>query len=238
MPQEPTSILLVEDSRVQREIARLALEHLGFLVEAVESAEEALSRYAVGRYDVLLTDIMLPGESGVELLGKVRAQDSNQCIILMTAEGSGLSAVGAIRAGADDYVTKPIRVDNEGTDLEVIISRSIERRRLVRENHILQQKALEADRLHTVMSLAGAAAHEINQPLTVLIGTVELLLDEGTAPSAQDSELREDLQEIQRAALRIHDIVRKLGTIAAYRTKPYADDVTIVDLEKSSEATV
>jgi len=234
MSEEPTSILLVEDSRVQREIARLALEQLGFRVEAVESAEEALSRYAPGRYDVLLTDIMLPGVSGVELLGKVRVQDSDQCIILMTAEGSSLSAVGAIRAGADDYVTKPIRVDNEGSELEIIISRSVERRRLVRENRILHQKALEADRLNTVMSLAGAAAHEINQPLTVLIGTLELLLEDKAGPSVQDSTLREDLEEIQRAALRIHDIVRKLSTIAAYRTKPYANDVSIVDLDESS----
>jgi DNA-binding response OmpR family regulator len=227
--QQPTSILLVEDSRVQREIARLALQGIGYRVDAVESAEEALSCFAAGRYDVLMADIMLPGLSGVGLLGKVRQVDADQCVILMTAEGSGLSAMGAIRAGADDYVTKPIRMDDEGAALEVIVSRSLERRRLVRENRALQQQALEAERLHTVMSLAGAAAHEINQPLTVLIGTLELLLEDAQAPA-----LREDLVSIQGAALRINDIVRKLGMITAYHTKPYTEDVIIVDLDKSS----
>lgn len=223
-------ILLVEDSRLQREIIRSALTRLGYEVAAVESGEEALSEYEVGAFGVLLLDAVLPGIDGVEVLRRVRVQDEDQCIILMTAEGSGLSAMGAIRAGADDYVTKPIRLDDGGAELEVIISRSLQRRQLARENRELQAQLVQAKRLDAIMELAGATAHEMNQPLTVLMGMTELLNED-----CDPDTLRDDLGIIHRASVRLSEIVRKLSSITDYKTKPYAGDTSILDLDGSSQ---
>ena len=231
MTAKQVSILLVEDSRLQRELIRAALHRMGYQVEAVETGEEALARFAVGKFDVLLVDILLPSISGAEVLSQVHKLDVDQCIILMTAVGSGLSAMGAIRAGADDYVTKPIRMDDEGAELEVIISRSLERRRLARENRDLQERLVEAQRLNAIMALAGAAAHEMNQPLTVLTGTVEMLLMDGDpGPTYQ-----EELKKVRRATQRLTQIVAQLSTITSYRTKPYAYGTAILDLDRSAQ---
>ncbi len=228
---KPVRVLLIEDSRVQREIIRATLTQMGYYVEGVETGEEALERYAVGKYDVLLVDVMLPGIGGLEVLDRIRKQDMDQCTILMTAEGSGISAVGAVRAGADDYVTKPIFVDRGGADLEVIISRSLERRRLERENRELQQKLIEADRLNAVMHLAGATAHEMNQPLTVIMGMLDLLVID----VQEGQQINGDVEVLRRAAIQLSEIVKKLGTITTYRTKPYVEGTSILDLRGSTK---
>jgi DNA-binding response OmpR family regulator len=229
MGNQPLRILLVEDSRLQREILRGAFVRMGYAVDAVETGEEALACYHPGQYDVLFVDMVLPGISGGEVLAEVRQLDLDQCIILMTAEGSGLSAVGAIRAGADDYVTKPIQLSDGGAELDILISRTVERRRLAEENRILQEKLVEAQRLNAVIALAGAAAHEMNQPLTVLIGTLELFPTELTDAEA----IRADLETMRRAATRLSTIVAKLGAITSYRTKPYAAGISILDIDRS-----
>jgi DNA-binding response OmpR family regulator len=228
---EMVGILLVEDSQMQRMIIDKALGKLGYAVTPAGSGEEALERYQENKFDVLLLDVILPGIDGVEVLRQVRAQDQDQCVILMTAEGSGLSAMGAIRAGADDYVTKPIRLNDGGAELEVIISRSLERRSLARDNRRLQAQLLDAQRVEAVMHLAGAAAHEMNQPLTVIMGMAELL-SEGSEPET----LREDLAAIRRSAVKLSEIVRKLASITDYKTKAYANNLEILDLDGSVDA--
>ena len=234
--RRPVTVLLVEDSRVQRELIRAALTNLGYRVTVTAAGLEAMARYDEGGHDVLLVDVVLPDIPGSEVLSRARQANPDQCVIMMTAEGSGLSAVGAVRAGADDAavlrrVTKPIRLDDEGAELEVIISRSLERRRLARENRELQAKVIETSQVNAVMSLAGAAVHEMNQPLTVMAGITELLLMDADPedPSYQD------LETLRRAAQRLCDIVGKLSAVTAYRTKPHVGDVEIMDLERSVE---
>jgi DNA-binding response OmpR family regulator len=226
----PVTVLLVEDSRVQRELIRAALIRLGYRVTSAATGQEAVGLYRAGEYDTLLVDVVLPDMPGIEILSHARKVDADQCVIMMTAEGSGLSAVEAVHAGADDYVTKPIRLDDEGAELKVIISRSLERRRLARENRELQARLVEASRVSAVISLAGAATHEMNQPLTVMAGITALLLMDADpeAPSYQD------LETLHRATQRLCDIVGKLGAITDYRAKPYVGDVEIAGLERSA----
>lgn len=228
-----TAILLVEDSSSYREAVRAALMRAGYRVDAAATGTEAMERYGGGGYDVLLSDVVLPDVPGIDLLAHVRQVNPDQCVILMTSEGSGLSAAGVIRAGADDYLLKPMRLDDDGADLEVIISRSLERRRLAKENKELQAKLVEASKLNAVMSLAGAAAHEMNQPLTVMAGITELLMMDADP----DDPAYQDYEALRRAAQRLCDIVAKLGAVTAYRTKPYVGDTTILDLERSAAET-
>lgn len=213
---------------MQREIIRTSLARMGYVVEAVGSGEEALSRIARSAFDVLLVDIGLPGINGTDVLTRVREMNEDQCIILMTAEGSRTSAMDAIRAGADDYVTKPLRFDDGGLRLEVILWRSVERRRLAARNRELQTELLRSERLRAVMNLAGAAAHEMNQPLTVVMGGVYLLMRHS---GLEDNDT---LKSIQSAATELSQIINKLGQITQYHTKPYVGDTSILDLDRST----
>ncbi len=85
--------------------------------------------------------------------------------------------------------------------------------------------------MRVVIQTSGAAAHEINQPLTVIIGKTDMLLDKlpGNDPS------RVDLRDIQNAGQRISDIVLKMASIRKFVTKDYVEGMQIVDFDKASE---
>ena len=88
----------------------------------------------------------------------------------------------------------------------------------------------EAERVHVLMETAGAAAHEINQPLTVIIGISQLILK--MMPS-NDSH-RDNVEEIKKAGQKVNEIVRRMGNIHQYATKPYGDGTTIVDFDAAA----
>ena len=122
-------ILIVDDTRFDREIEREAIEGLG-AIEQAASAEEALERLRTESFDLLLTDLHLPGLSGIDLLTRVRAEHPETDVILVTAHASVDSAVQALRMGAADYLNKPLR----GDELTLVVRRTLERRRLQQEN--------------------------------------------------------------------------------------------------------
>ena len=94
------TILVVEDEEKLRRVVELQLRTAGFEVEQAGSAEEAMK--LADRADVILTDLRLPGSSGLELLTNLRLQDSHTPVIVMTAFGSIETAVEAMKAGAVD----------------------------------------------------------------------------------------------------------------------------------------
>jgi DNA-binding NtrC family response regulator len=104
------SILIVEDSQTIREILRAEFEAGGLEAVAAESAEKGLERLSDRRFDVLLTDLVLPGMDGLALLARTRREFPELPVVLMTAfEKSAIAAVGAIAKGASDYLIKPLK---------------------------------------------------------------------------------------------------------------------------------
>jgi two-component system phosphate regulon response regulator PhoB len=103
------NIFVVEDEDAIREMLVIVLEHAGFQVMAVASAEEALQALAENLPDLILLDWMLPGISGVELARRLKKEDSysDLPIILLTARGEEEDKVRGLEIGADDYMTKP-----------------------------------------------------------------------------------------------------------------------------------
>lgn len=128
-PQPRPRVLVVDDTRVDREIAREAVGDQAE-VELCASAEDALLALDRGRYDLVLTDLVLPGLSGAELLARVRSDHPGTDAILITAHASLDSAVEALRLGALDYLSKPLRAG----ELALVVRRTLERRRLEQEN--------------------------------------------------------------------------------------------------------
>ncbi len=134
------AILVVDDEKGQREILDIILKKEGYRVEAVPGAREALEHLETDEYDIILTDLTMPGISGMELLERVLDENPQQCIIIMTAHGTIDSAVEAMKKGAFDYLEKPLDKD----PLLMTVWRAFERLDLLQENRKLH-KQLEAN---------------------------------------------------------------------------------------------
>jgi DNA-binding NtrC family response regulator len=128
-------ILVVDDEADIRESLETLLDMEGYQVELAHNATEGLRKIETGSYDIILLDLMMPDRSGMEVLREVRERDCDTPIFMITAYGSVEVAVNALKAGANDYFSKPW--DNEKLLIE--IERMIAQSRLVRENTQLKR---------------------------------------------------------------------------------------------------
>ena len=136
-------ILVVDDEEPQRRVLAGFLRKAGYEVEAVGSTDEALAVVAARTVDLVLTDLRMPGKTGVELLDAVRGLNPEIPVVVMTAYGTVASAVDAMKRGAADYLGKPVDLD----ELEVLVARTLERRALVSENRALREQVESRYRL-------------------------------------------------------------------------------------------
>jgi DNA-binding NtrC family response regulator len=132
---EGRSVLVVDDDRAMREMLVSLLQEHGYRAESEGSADAALRRLAEQEFDIVLSDVRMPGKSGVEMVGDAKRLRPVSPVVLMTAFGSVDSAVEAMRAGAFDYVTKPF----EPETVLFALDRAIERRVLEEENRTLRR---------------------------------------------------------------------------------------------------
>lgn len=96
----------------------------------------------------------------------------------------------------------------------------------------MQSKLVGFERMKTLTLTAGAAAHEINQPLTVIIGNSDILLLKLDA----ENDVRHNVEHIREAGKRISEIVKKMGEIKLFVTKSYVGSTNIIDFDASAEA--
>ena len=109
---EPMRILIVDDEAPIRDMLQKGLtQRGGFSVEVAQNGIEATEKIEKDVFDLVLTDLMMPGMDGLELLKTVKGTRPEVMVILMTAYGSIETAVEAMRIGADDYITKPVDFD-------------------------------------------------------------------------------------------------------------------------------
>lgn len=139
MAQQET-ILLVEDDSGLRELLQEELEAEGYLVTACGDAEQGKQQLASHSFDLLVSDLRLPGADGLSLLPNLASQESAPAVLIITAFGSVQQAVKALQAGADDFLTKPLEMDH----FLLTVSRLLENRRLRNEvQHYRSMLAVE-----------------------------------------------------------------------------------------------
>jgi DNA-binding response OmpR family regulator len=105
------SILIVEDEEKILRLLELELEYEGYQIGKAMDGIDALEAYRAGKWDLILLDVMLPELSGIELLRRIRANDSFTPVILLTAKGSVEDKVSGLDLGANDYITKPFQIE-------------------------------------------------------------------------------------------------------------------------------
>ena len=171
------NILIVEDGQSQREMLRDFLISEGHAVTEAENGEAAVSAVSNRHFDLLLLDYKMPGMSGLEVLEEVKKINHEIDVVIITAYGTIETAVEAIKAGAVDYITKPIELD----ELLILVDRVAERRGLIRENDLLKQELgktgvtaekiiYKSSRMVELINLAGrvAAVHTIDSASSFL----------------------------------------------------------------------
>jgi two-component system response regulator HydG len=137
--EKPVRILVVDDEASARGGLEKLLKQDGYHVGTAESGERALDVAAELSPDVVVTDLKMPGMDGLELLGKLRELDAEMPVIVVTAFGDVHNAVEAMRAGAENYLTKPLDFDA----LCVAIERALKGRALRAETETLRQHLRE-----------------------------------------------------------------------------------------------
>jgi len=157
-------ILVIDDEADIRESLDLLLSSEGYQVDGAENAAAGLRRLEAGVYDLVLLDLMMPDRSGLELLEELRQWDRQTPVFVVTAYGSIESAVRALKAGANDYFTKPW--DNEKLLIE--IDRMITKGRLEQENIHLKRALKQrysfpnivgkSERMQTILDLVARVA--------------------------------------------------------------------------------
>jgi DNA-binding NtrC family response regulator len=129
-------ILLVDDEPGSRESLSLLLGHEGYLVDTASDGEKAIRLFAKNKYDVIITDLFLPGASGIDILKHVKEHPLPCSVILITGNATAETAVEAMKEGAFDYIIKPVNFEK----LKVLVEKAVEKTRLVAENIYLRQQ--------------------------------------------------------------------------------------------------
>ncbi|MEW5976341.1 MAG: sigma-54 dependent transcriptional regulator [Acidobacteriota bacterium] len=158
-------ILVVDDDDSLRRVTQVQLEQSGYQVSTASDGNEALIILQKAPQDLVITDLKMPGLSGMDLLEKIRTEYPEIIVLLVTAFGTVETAVEAMKLGAYDYITKPVNLE----ELKLVISRALAHQRLLEEVRNLRA-SLDAkygfeniigrsDALLCVLDMAARAAH-------------------------------------------------------------------------------
>jgi DNA-binding NtrC family response regulator len=141
MSQKP-SVLVIDDESGILDTLRILLRNEGFEVTTAQGGKAGLDHIRSGSHDIVLTDVRMPQVSGLDILNAVREQDAMTPVILMTAQASLQSAIGAVNSGAFYYIQKPFSND----ELVAILRRACEFRAIRVENKQLRQEIRRRER--------------------------------------------------------------------------------------------
>ena len=127
-------LLVVDDDESLRWVTKVQLEQSGYAVSAAADGPQALALLQLNGADLVITDLMMPGMSGLDLLKDIRSEYPDLAVIVVTAFGTVETAVEAMKAGAYDYITKPVNMD----ELKMIVGRALEHLNLKEEVRTLR----------------------------------------------------------------------------------------------------
>jgi DNA-binding NtrC family response regulator len=165
-------ILIMDDEARERSRIDAFLKQKGYEVTALASVPEAIAAMQRDRYDVFLTDCNIPGVDALQTSGEARKINPDLAVIIMTSFGTIETAVKAIKAGAYDYLSKPIDLEQ----LVVLIGRISERRNLLRENAQLREQLIDRYKFDGIASTSHAMEEVMNLVGRVAASNATVLL--------------------------------------------------------------
>lgn len=167
------SILMIEDQAFHREVLTDILMEIGHQVTAVSTGNEAMKVTSDNSFDLILTDIFLEGENGLEVCLKLSSSRPDVPIIIMTASPSLELAIQSIRQGAYDFLVKPLNKEM----VIIAVQRALERKRLIDEKNFLIQQLMDSNRVLKSFQKITLATVSMQRPKTILGKAVRGIID-------------------------------------------------------------
>jgi two-component system, sensor histidine kinase and response regulator len=223
----PTRVMVVDDDAGYARLLVDCFSGLGFEVLYVESGELALAAVAGFHPEIILLDIRMPEMDGFEVCQSIRKnpQYASIIIIMLTSVGEVEDKIKGIDIGANDYVVKPFGL----SELFEVVARV---------NRFLDTKGgylrkVEEEKFTTLRGAANTVCHEINNPLTAIVGATRVLSMK-LAERTDAEELQEETKNILEAAHRIQNITHQLARAIRVVTTEPVPGIKMIDLNASS----
>ena len=214
-------VLLIEDDELLGSSVKADLERLGLEVRHACDGERGLETVQEWQPDLILLDIILPGQDGFGVCAAVRRLPggTSPTIVMLTVSGDLRSKLRAFEAGADDYLVKPI-------DLAELRTRAL---RMLGTREV-QQQMIKQRRRDAIQEIVTAICHELNNSLTIALGHLELVPTDALAP-----EDVEHVEICQGALIEMARTIERLR-VAEDRVVSYMGDHGMIDLRGGTDS--
>ena len=208
-PSETARLLIVEDDPTHLRALCDTLGDAGYTVVGCSDAKAALEALHEGAYDVMISDLAMPGMDGIALLRAALAHDPSMVAIIMTGEGTIGTAVAAMKSGAYDYLQKPFKL----SAVLPVLQRGLEMRQLRLQNSALERQvrvhAAELEAANRELdAFTRSASHDLRSPLNAVLGYSTLMLRK-IAPQLPP-EQRKLIVNTEQAARRMDQLIGAL----------------------------
>lgn len=234
---ENIDVLLVDDEKDFRQILAKRLKRRGIHVREADRGETALQMLAESPVDVVILDVKMPGMDGIECLRRIKETQDLTEVIMLTGHADIQGGVEGIKAGAFDYLSKPVELEHLVRKIKQAFHK-IQRILAEKEAHAfkeqVKQRMVVAERLVALGTMASGVAHEINNPLAVIQDSAGWLQQILEKPEMQAMPRREDfkkgLDRIITAVKRAGKITQQLLQAVKTQTTEMADPSTFVEV--------
>jgi two-component system cell cycle response regulator len=248
MKMKAIQVLMIADNKNDIHLIKefLSESDLAIKLECIDRIEKGLTALNQEDNDVVLLDIGLPGSQGLKALGRVSGKAPHIPIIVLTGYDDQGLGIESISKGAQDYLIKQeinshllsrsithaiqrkrieLELKNVNRELRDTVEKLQEANRRILEN---QKSVIEEERLKALLEMSGTTAHELNQPLTSLLGHIELMKLRKDDPP----KLARHIDIIESSGKRIADIAKKISDLGLNDKKSYSSDSFIIDIHR------
>ena len=211
-------ILVIDDDEGECCLIEDILAQDGFSVVKAIGGEQGIRALTGEEFPLVITDLRMPDIDGIAIIDFIRKRRLETLVMVVTGYASVDSVIGALRLGAYDYIMKPF-----GADLiRFAVKRAF-------DYVTLRDEQVRLKSFEMVTKLASTTAHEVFQPLTVLMGEAKGILKESSDPAARDMA-----GNILEESRKIRDVIRRMDNLHDYVLKTFPGGFSIIDIEKGS----
>lgn len=214
-------VLLVDDEKEFIETLAERLEVRDFSVKTAFSGEDALTKTKEQDFDVVVLDVLMPGKNGIETLREIKSIKPLVKVIMLTGHATVETAIEGMKAGAYDYLMKPTDTNDLVGKITKAYNIKADQEERIRkaeidkaEKEIINQQVIESGKLASLGDLAVGIAHEINNPVAIMVEEAgwihDLLEDEPVSKIENKEEFERSLAQIKSQGIRCREITKKL----------------------------
>lgn len=237
-------VLVIDDEMGPRESLRMLLKP-NYQVYTADCVDAGIKLLKEKQPDAVITDIRMPGASGIEGLRRIREIDPHVAVIMLTGFGALETAQEALRLGANDYINKPF----DAREMREVIGRNVERTRLYRTgvnaaeeikelNNRLLKELAQKERLASLGQASAEFVHDLGNPLTIVWGYVQLLakkLEQSEKENGAKSQNAKELQIIEQNVRLCRELLtmwQSYGSVEAAPHKPISVSAIVREVVK------